>query len=93
MVNLCKWKAGAYYIRPICVDKESETLIMQLQMRNAYNSRCKQTTGEALSEGEIGLQEIKMLSIARFIWQNNWYSICVAIRYQNKIYILCNETF
>ena len=92
MVNLCKWKGGAYYIRSICVDKESETLIMQLQMRNAYNSRYKQTTGEALSEGEIGRQEIKMLSIARFIWQNNWYSMYVAIRYQNEIYI-CNETF
>ena len=61
-------------------------------MRSAYDSRCKQTTGEALSEGEIGRQEIKMLSIARFIWQNNWYSMRVAIRYQNKIYI-CNETF
>ena len=72
---------------------------MQLCMRSAYDSMCKQTTGifspgEALSEGEIGRQEIKMLSIARFIWQNNWYNMYLALRYQNKINIkLCNETF
>ena len=34
---------------------------MQLRTRNAYDSRCK---------GEIGRQEIKMLSIAKFILQN-----------------------
>ena len=48
--------------------------------------------GETLSEDEIGRQEIKMLSIAKFVWQNNWYSMYVAIRYQNKIYI-SNEAF
>ena len=41
---------------------------------------------------EIGRQLIKMLSIARSVWQNNWYSMNVAIRYQHKIYI-CNEAF
>ena len=45
-------------------------------MRSAYDSRCKQTTGEALSEGEIGRQEIKMLSIARFIWQKTTDTVC-----------------
>ena len=29
----------------IRVDKESETLIMQLHMRSAYDSMCKQMTG------------------------------------------------
>ena len=39
--------------------------------QQAFLSPC-----EALSEGEIGRQEIKML---RFIWQNNWYSTWLSI--------------
>ena len=54
---LMQMRGGAYFTRAMRVDKESETLIIQLRMRSAYASRCKQTTGEALSEGEIGRQE------------------------------------
>ena len=44
-VWLCKWEGGAYYTRAIRVDRVWDTLIMQLRMRSAYDSRCKQTTG------------------------------------------------
>ena len=57
-------RAGLIYTRAIRVDKEFwDTLIMQLRMRSSYNA------------GVSRQQEIKMLSIAKFVWQSNWYSI------------------